>query len=428
VVCWRIMRLPPREILSLLSSPAGRIRFRQGVWGHASFSLMPLASTYRRTLLRGAAVTAVTGTYGKTMTTRGIAGVLGLPVENHVGWNAGSFLASAVLRTPGNTARTVFEVSVSRPGMGARHASMIRPDITVVTSLGTSHHTSMGTIERTRDEKAHLVKALPPQGTAILNTDDPYVSSMAEYAPGSVMTFGLDASADFRAVEVRITAEGTAFTLLESGKRHRVFIKTMGEKAVHAALAAVAVAQTQGIPVQDAIEALRHVAPMPRRLEPILLPHGPLILDDSCQSGYETYDVALRTLRSLPGGRRLLVTGDLTEPLRPQSKQYRRLGREIGAEVDRIYHIGEKKAFTRIRAGACSVGMAGTAVSHVEDDLKGVVENLLSETDAHDVLLIKGRRGQHLERISLRLQGIPVRCQRTFCRMFGHCRQCPNLQ
>jgi len=372
-------------------------------------------------------VIAVTGTYGKTMTTRAIAGVLGLPVENYVGWNAGSFLASAVLRTPANTARTVFEVSVSRPGMGARHASMIKPDIVVVTSLGTSHHTSMGTIERARDEKALLVKALPPQGTAILNLDDPYVSSMAENAHGRVVTYGFDASADFRAEGIDITANGTTFSLLESRRRHRVFVRLMGEKAVYAALAAIAVAQAQGISMQNAIAALRHVPPMPRRLEPIRLPHGPLILDDSCQSGYETYDVALRTLRSLPGGRRLVVTGDLTEPLRPQGEQYRRLGREMAAEVDRVYHIGEKKAFTRIRAGACSVGMVRTAISHVEDDLIGFAEVLFSETDSNDVILIKGRGGQHLERICLLLQGLPVHCQRPFCRMFGHCRSCRDL-
>jgi UDP-N-acetylmuramoyl-tripeptide--D-alanyl-D-alanine ligase len=286
----------------------------------------------------------------------------------------------------------------------------------------------MRTIEMAREEKAVMVRSMGTDGVAILNADDPNVRWMAQHARGRVITYGFGASADYRGTAVEVRRAGTSFTLTCSKGSHPVSLRLMGVQMVYPALAAAAAAAEQRIPMEKAIAALAGLPPTPQRLEPIALPDGRLIVDDSCQSGYETYEVALQTLQDLPADRRLLVGGDLTEPLHPQGPQYRELGQRMAAVVDRALYVGEKKAFNRIRAGARDAGMDGAGVEHVMADLPHIARILSSTARSGDVVLIKGRRVQHLERISLLLQGVTVRCSLTLCRALGHCRRCPQLQ
>lgn len=70
-------------------------------------------------------------------------------------------------------------------------ARLTRPTICVVTTVGTDHSRSLGSLENTRDEKAKMVRALPSQGVAVLNADDENVLWMAGETSARVVTYGL---------------------------------------------------------------------------------------------------------------------------------------------------------------------------------------------------------------------------------------------
>ncbi|MCK4513568.1 hypothetical protein KAW64_17590, partial [bacterium] len=118
---------------------------------------------------------AVVGSYGKTTTTRAVMAALGLPAERHVGRNAGASLLVGLLRGGLRAAYRVIEVGIAAPGDMVRAASRVRPDMVVVTCIDSEHHLSFGTLERTRQEKAAMLRILSEDGLAVLNGDDPNV-------------------------------------------------------------------------------------------------------------------------------------------------------------------------------------------------------------------------------------------------------------
>ena len=91
---------------------------------------------------------------------------------------------------------------VSKVGLGSVLAA--RPDVAVITAVGSEHHRSLGTLEVTRAEKSWMVQALPAAGVAVLNGDDPNVMWMRQKTRARVVTFGFGAACDVRADDVRL--------------------------------------------------------------------------------------------------------------------------------------------------------------------------------------------------------------------------------
>ena len=69
---------------------------------------------------------------------------------------------------------------------------MAVPRIGVVTAVQPVHLSRIGTLDAVERAKAELVEALPADGTAILNADDPRVARMAASTVARVVTYGFD--------------------------------------------------------------------------------------------------------------------------------------------------------------------------------------------------------------------------------------------
>lgn len=132
--------------------------------------LMRAALLYRKTVTRRTRVVAVVGSFGKSTAACCLAAALGRDVDKLSQRNAGSFVARAVLGIRPGQEHAVVEVGVMRPGQMGPYARMIRPDVTVVTSVGSEHNRSFPTLEVTRSEKADMVRALRNGGIAPSST------------------------------------------------------------------------------------------------------------------------------------------------------------------------------------------------------------------------------------------------------------------
>jgi UDP-N-acetylmuramoyl-tripeptide--D-alanyl-D-alanine ligase len=94
-------------------------------------------------------------------------------------------------------------------------AKALAPQIVVATSIGSEHHSSLGTLENTRSEKARMVEALGKDGVAVLNGDDPNVLWMKTRTSARVVTFGHGANCDVRVLESDTTwPQGTRLRIL----------------------------------------------------------------------------------------------------------------------------------------------------------------------------------------------------------------------
>jgi UDP-N-acetylmuramyl pentapeptide synthase len=418
------------DLPALLRTPVGRAKLREACYCHAWPLASRLAGAYRRRTVRQTRVVAVVGSYGKTTTARAVAAALGRPPEPTVNRNFSSYLAEAVLRIRPGDRHAVIEVGIGHPGEMERYARLLRPDLAVVTSIGSEHNRYLGDLEHTRTEKVQMVRALTGSGLAVLNWDDPNVRWMAGQTRARVRTFGLGAECDVRASQVALDwPRGTRFTLQAAGQTRQVTTRLIGQPMVYALLAAVAVGLEAGCSLDRLLARLAHLGPTPGRLEVVSLPRRIWLLRDDFKATVETIDAALDVLAEVPAERRIVVLGEIDDPPAGRPNDYQRLGERVGQLAARAVFVGEAESFQQYAAGAHQAGLGAEALVYAGPSPRAAAALLQQDLRAGDVVLVKGRWGQRLDRVALALAGRQVGCEISYCSArAARCGACPMLE
>ena len=132
----------------------------------------------------------------------------------------------------------VLEMGMYVGGEIADLARMAQPRIGVITAVQPVHLARIGSLEAIEAAKGELLEALPPDGRAILNADDPIVRRMGHRSAARSLTYGFAADADVGADAVASAGlDGMRFILRAQGARRPVSIPTLGRLSVHNALA-----------------------------------------------------------------------------------------------------------------------------------------------------------------------------------------------
>ena len=405
-----------REVSGLPFSYVGRRRLlascRYRLWPVS----IPLASVYRRAWTPSTRVVAVIGSLGKTTTARAVSAVLGLPVEAIQGWNAGGFLAEALLRIRRGDPHAVLEVGIKNPGRMAGYGRLIRPDIVVVISIASEHHRTLGTLTEIRDEKARMLRALSSTGLAVLNGDDSHVRWMRGCVPGRVLTFGFDSANDVWASDYRLHgAEGGSFIVHTSEGEREIRTRLMGRHMVYPVLAALTVARAESMSWSGAIAAIASLEATPHRLQPKAVPQGGVLLIDDYKSTFQTIEPAMHALAGLEARRSVIVLGATFEPPGDESDAYRSQGELAAGLCDRLIFVGPEHAYRSLAQGAMTQGMPEDAITTTGTDVLAAAELLASELASGTAILLKASDVQRFERIALQLSGTHVSCDRPIC-------------
>lgn len=330
-----------KNLPTLMRSAVGRRELMFGVY-YASLPLMGrVAELYRRTIVKRTRVVAVAGSFGKTTTTRAIRAALGLPLDPHLGVTQPNIKAREVLRIRPHDRHAVIETAIEGPGQMAFAARFMRPDIAVVTSIGSEHHRAFGSTEALRNEKAEIVRALPATVLAVLNGDDPNVLWMKTLTRARVLTFGLSETNDVYATDVSIDwPRGTRFVLHANGNVHSLRVWLIGKTMVYAALGAVAVVLAEATRLEQIVAALEALPPTPGRMKPVRVANGAIILRDDFKSPLETIEAALDTFAEIPASRRIVVLGQVSEPPGQQGAIHRYLGERVAQVASYAIFVG----------------------------------------------------------------------------------------
>ena len=418
-----------KKIPDFFGNPIGRRRLLSGLKGRAWPILLPVATFYRRTFVRKVRIVAVVGSFGKSTTMRAITMALGRNVHRRAMLNAKNAVAGAVFRLRAADRHAVIEVGIDKPGKMATYARLILPDITVVTSIGSEHNRSLKTLEITRSEKAAMIRILPRSGLAVLNGDDPNVLWMQSQTCARVITFGLAESNDVRASDIAFDwPRGMRFRLHAGGETRALRTSLAGKHMVYPILAAVAVALAEGFTLDQITPRITALTPTRGRMETVPLANGAILLRDDFKSALETFDAALDTLAEIPAQRRMVVFGEVSEPPGSQGPIYRRLGERVAHIVSRTIFVGESSVWSPFAAGVKRGGGPRDELINAEKSVCRAIEAVRENLGPGDVVLVKGRDNQRLERVSLALTGRTVRCDINFCKATLRCEECPMLE
>jgi UDP-N-acetylmuramyl pentapeptide synthase len=414
-----------RDIPALLATPVGRSRFWDGVRYRAWPLYSGATALYRRTRIRDTRLVAVVGSFGKSTTTRATSAALDAELiwfANH--WAS---VARAVLSTRPGAVHKVIEVGIDGPDQMRRYARTIRPDVTIVTSIGTEHHRSLRTLENTRNEKADMVRALPERGLAVLNGDDPNVLWMRGETGARVVTYGRGEHNDVVFSDVKLDwPRGTRYRIRAGGVSGELRVRLLGWPMIYAVTAAAATALAEGVPFDSVAERLATLAPTVGRLQVVDLPDGVTLLRDDYKSALETVEAALDLLESVPAKRKLVVIGEVSEPPGAQGPIYRHLGERIAGMASKLVVLGG--SFQRYASGATQAGMAKEAIVDAGRSVIAALEAIREDLRPGDVVLVKGRDTQRLDRVALGLMGKHVGCTIEACDVKPGCESCPMLE
>jgi UDP-N-acetylmuramoyl-tripeptide--D-alanyl-D-alanine ligase len=370
-------------------------------------ALQELAAWWRaRSSVR---VVGITGSTGKTIAKEIVADVLSRTLRvlrNEGNLNSETGLPMTLLRLEPSHQVSVLEMSMYTEGEIARLAEIARPEVGVVLAVHPTHLERAGSLEAIARAKSELPAALPGDGLAVLNADDPLVLAMRDVTAATVRTFGLGALADVRASDVESHGvSGTTFTLDSPWGRRRMRSGTPGRHLVPHALAAAAVADHFAVPLDEVERALAAGSRAGHRMAIVDAADGATIIDDTYNASPVSVAAALDFLGEsplAPGRARYAVLGDMLELGPDEERLHREIGARAAAIADALVAVGERGRW--IADGARSAGMrrvteAGDAVEAAE-----AVERDLAP-GVGDLLLVKGSRGIELDRLVDLLSG-----------------------
>lgn len=349
---------------------------------------------------QNARIVAITGSVGKSTTKEMIADVLSqrfTTLKSKGNLNNEIGLPLTLLRMGSGYQRAVLEMGFYVPGEIAFLCELAKPQVGVITNIGTVHAERAGSQEEIARGKSELIQSLPssPEGIAILNMDDPYVKAMAQITKAKVFFYGLDPRADLWADQIEgMGLQGIRFRLHHNNEVLNLKVPMIGEHSVHTALRAAAVGLAEGLTWDEIITGLQQGHSQLR----LVVAHsrqGALILDDTYNASPESTMAALNLLDQMEG-RKIAVLGDMLE-----LGQYERSGHEmVGVRAAQfaslIVLIGSRSKMTA--DAALRSGYSPKAIQWFEDAPQAVP--FLDDTlRKGDVVLVKGSRGLQMERI-----------------------------
>ena len=359
-------------------------------------ALAAIATGWRRRF--APLVVGVTGSIAKTSTKEAVAVVLATrfrTLRSEGNQNNEIGLPLTLMRLGPEHEAVVLEMGMYVGGEIADLARMASPRIGVVTAVQPVHLSRIGSLEAIEAAKGELLDALPSDGTAILNADDPIVRRMGARSVARSVSYGFAADADVGAEAVTSAGlDGMRFVLRVSGVRRPMTIPTLGRLSVHNALAAAAVGRAADLSLDEIAAGLATGWSAPHRVQLVRLGSVTLV-DDTYNASPRSVVAALELLAGLPG-RRGAVLGEMLELGDASDEGHRVVGEAAARMVDWLVVIGA--GASGIAEGAQSAGMDPASILRVRD-ADVALEAIPPRLRDGDVVLVKASRGMALDRV-----------------------------
>ncbi len=340
-------------------------------------------------------VIGITGSNGKTSVKEMLVSILRL--DGEVLATQGNFnnelgLPLSLFELEPKHRYAVLEMGASKAGDIAYLAEISKPDVGLVTNIGPAHLQGFGDEEGVARAKGELYSALPADGWAIINADEPWAAGLQETCTaGQVLTFGKESDHD-----VHLDQGSSKPRLVTPQGSFELELALPGHHNLLNAAAAAAAAQALKIPLDLIRRGLENMQPVPGRLNLLHTAAGWTVIDDTYNANPASLYSALQVLANMQGTS-WLVLGDMKELGKSSRKMHVEVGdaaRALG--VRRIFATGEMSEYT--------VDAFGKGASHYPDR-DSLVEALHQELRPGVNCLVKGSRSMGMEAVVAAITG-----------------------
>jgi UDP-N-acetylmuramoyl-tripeptide--D-alanyl-D-alanine ligase len=333
-------------------------------------------------------VIAVTGTCGKTTTKEMIKHILhfSYTVQATIrNFNHNDFYLKYLVGIDENTDVAVIETGVAEPDDILLACRYIFPTIGIMTMIDLDHTDKFPSFDDYVMEKEKLINCLPPDGTLIINSDDPYISAMktSEFK-GKLITFGKNEKAVFHIKEINKVERGMSFTFTYKHQEYKGYVPGLGEHTVYNAIASIIAAHEVNIEIETSIKSIASFSHLTSDFQIIEAPNNVTIIDDTWKFNVPSFQLGLELLQKIssPNQRKIVVLGKPQNLGNYADVEYKKMGKLI---VDQgIDKLITKGYFARdIARAALRAGMNKRDIFHFSEiyELKSFLSDLLQSGD-----------------------------------------------
>ena len=343
---------------------------------------------------------AVTGSVGKTTAKDMIAAVLGARFKVHKtegNFNNGIGVPLTLLKLERGHEVCVAELGMDRAGEIDSLARLVEPDIAVITNIGDAHIEHFDSREGIFKAKCELLPHLKQDGLAVLNGDDPLLSTLRGTLPQRTVFVGGGEGLDYAAFDLSRDGEAHLSCRIRTPRgQFEAEIPALGSHMIYPTLIAAAVGEALGLAPDEIVRGIATFLPTKMRMNIVRCKGDIIILNDAYNANPQSMRAAAAVLGDAGQQRRkVAVVGDMKD-LGAGSEQFHRAVGAYFAQsgADRLIAIGDLARF--MAEGARDAGLEQTDWFPTLDEAKNA---LLRELRSGVTILVKASRAMAFEKI-----------------------------
>ena len=336
-------------------------------------------------------VVGITGSNGKTTTTKIIANVLSKSSSTLNNYNNEIGMPLSIFNAKQNSKNLVIEMGAAKPGDIKYLSSILKPNIGVITNIGNSHLEKLKNIKGVLKVKSELVSNIKNGGYLVVpNENKEHLKFWEKIIRGKeLITFGTEKNADFYAINIKSSIKKQEFNIISDkyNINHKIKTSLSGVHNIKNILAAFAVSYLIENSPKLFNQRLEKNTQVRQKQQKWI--RGSLLIDDTYNANPESVKKAIDFL-SNSNKRKVFIMGDMLELGRYRKKMHADVGQYAKRKkVDVFLGFGELTKYA-----VSGYGKNGLFFNNENDLKKFIKENIKSG----DIVLIKGSRGIKMER------------------------------
>ena len=293
----------------------------------------------------------------------------------------------------------VLEMGMNSFGEISILTNIAKPDIAVITNIGTAHIGMLGSRENILKAKLEILEGLNSKGTVIVNYDNDLLHNWYEEQKDNyhILTYGLQEGSNIIGKNAIYEENGSKCQAMVDEKSYEVTVPVGGEHFVSNSLCALTVAKALNIPIEDAIKGIMEFKLTKKRMEIKKSKIGATIVNDCYNANYDSMKAALDYIGKLPNKHKIAVLGDMLELGEYSKELHQKVGKEVAKnKIDLLICVG--KEVTYMAEQAMLDGMSKDSIFLCSNN-EEAIQILQQKLQPEDVVLLKASNSLNFTQI-----------------------------